>query len=163
MTQVSSSSSALENIFTRKSQQARCTEYQEKLHRLVALFCIWPSILVQLKISKIRLPIPRPKGPLNDLVRPPSAQSWAQNTSLVISRPRSWSSRSLEFGLRKSCSWSQDLCHKSWFCSQDLLSRSWLSLGLEAKVLALNFQDQDLKTWTETSLKNFHDHNLISS
>ena len=66
--------------------------------------------------------------------------------SLVISRPRSWSSRSLEFGLRKSCSWSRDLCQKSWPGSRDLLPRSWLGLGLAAKVLASNFQDQDLKT-----------------
>jgi hypothetical protein len=53
------------------------------------------------------------------------------STSLVISRPSSWSSRSLCFGLWKSCSWFQDNCQKSWSCScsQDLLSGSWLGLG----------------------------------
>jgi hypothetical protein len=63
--------------------------------------------------------------------------------NLVISRPRSLLSPRYRSSLVHEilCSWSRDLCQKSWSCSRDLFSRSWLGLGLEAKVLALNFQD----------------------
>ena len=54
------------------------------------------------------------------------------NCSLVISRPRSWSSRALEFVLSGSWPWSRDLCSRS---------RSWS--WLEEKVLIRRDQDQD--------------------
>ena len=69
--------------------------------------------------------------------------------AVLWSQDNVYDHRPLEFSFWTSCSWSWDL-----FKSLDLVLNNFChSLGLEAKVLALNFQDQD----QDQDMENFSD------